>query len=136
VSNIILITPPPASSYIVTTALSLCPANTVPSYRSVTAAIPFGPFSNNVTSTSAFIDTGDGVTIVFQAPMGVCGFNLWKVIKVTDSAGGGGKEELILREEAEVTGPTLMMPFVMATEKSSHRELSIAFAKKLGESSD
>jgi hypothetical protein len=67
---------------------------------------------------------------VFQAPMGLYGVNTWKVVR---SIGEGGKEDLVLREEAELTGPRLLMPFVLATERESHKALGLAFARKLTE---
>jgi hypothetical protein len=86
-----------------------------------------GPFKSSVTTTSAFIDTGDGITVVFQAPMGLYGVNVWKVVKTSN----GGKEGLVLREENELTGPRILMPFVLSTKKSSHEECGLAFAKRL-----
>jgi len=99
-----------------------------PQYRSVTAAVPIGPFgSNNVTTTSAFIDTDDGLIIVFQAPMGLYGKNQWRIVPAEDGNG------LVLREEARLTGLALLMPFILMTERKSHTELGARFSQKLGE---
>jgi hypothetical protein len=40
-----------------------------------------------------------------------------------------------LAEEADLTGLTPLMPFIMMTKKNSHTELGAAFAKKLQERS-
>jgi hypothetical protein len=119
---------PPLTSWLVTEATVVSPAGVEPEYRSVTAAVPFGPFSSkNVTTTSAFIDTDDGLIIVFQAPMGLHGRNQWRVVPAGDEKG------LVLREEARLTGVALLMPFVLTTEKKSHTELGARFSRKLEE---
>lgn len=92
-----------------------------------------GPFSSSVTTTSAFIDTEDGVTIVFQAPIGLYGVNVWKVVKTSAHGPTAGEWEdgLVLKEENELTGPRILMPFVLSTKQSSHEECGLAFARKL-----
>jgi len=90
-----------------------------------------GPFSSSVTTTSAFVDTEEGVTVVFQAPLGLYGVNVWKVVKSENEM--EGKEGMVLKEENELTGPRILMPFVLSTKKSSHEEVGLAFAKRLEE---
>lgn len=60
--------------------------------------------------------------------MGLYGVNTWKIVRSIDEEGNEG---LVLKEEAELTGPRILMPFVLATEKESHKELGLAFARKL-----
>lgn len=91
----------------------------------MTVGVPIGPFTNNIVTTSGFIDIDDGTIIVFHAPMGLYGQNTFHVV---DTGEGN-----VLREEARLTGFRLMMPFVMKTEKKSHGEAGQAFARKLGE---
>lgn len=56
----------------------------------------------------------NGVVIVFQAPMGLHGNNVWRV------EGEEGGLELV--EEAELTGLGVLMWFVMRTERKTHGE--------------
>jgi len=87
-----------------------------------------GPFgSKSVTTTTALIDSDDGLMVVFEAPMGLYGRNEWRVV---DSPDGKG---LLLREENVLTGVTILMPFVLMTKKESHRELAARFVDKLRE---
>jgi hypothetical protein len=98
----------------------------VPEYRAVTAAVPIGPFgTSNVTTRSAYLKIDDGMITVFQAPMGLHGQNSWRIIEADDGQG------LVLLEEATLTGPVLLMPFIMVTEKKSHAELGARFAMEL-----
>jgi hypothetical protein len=92
-----------------------------------------GPFSSSITTTSALIDTEDGLTVVFQAPMGLYGVNIWKVLKTSAHGPEAGewKDGLVLREENELTGPRILMPFVLSTKQSSHEECGLAFVKRL-----
>jgi hypothetical protein len=78
-----------------------------------------------VMSRSAFVDTKDGVTIVFQAPMGLHGHNRWRVVveeveETTAQQESGA--ELVLIEEAHLRGPIFLMPFTVMTEQSAHGE--------------
>jgi hypothetical protein len=119
---------PPPTSWLVTEAAVVSPAGVEPEYRCVTATVPIGPFgSNNITTTSAFIDTDDGLIIVFQAPLGLHGRNQWRVVPTED------KQGLVLREEARLTGVALLMPFVLMTERKSHTEQGARFSRKLGD---
>lgn len=77
--------------------------------------------------TSAFVDLEDGLVVVFEAPMGLTGWNDWSV-----SEGGKG-EGLVLKEVATLTGFRLMMPFVVATEKEGHGKIHGKFVKALEE---
>jgi hypothetical protein len=127
VGNEIVESPPP-TEWLVTEANSVSPPGVKPEYRAVTARVPFGPFgSRDVTTTSAFIDTEDGLIIVFQAPMGLHGRNQWRIVPSED-----GKRFALL-EEAKLTGFAPLMPFIVMTEKKSHTELGTAFARKLEE---
>jgi hypothetical protein len=74
-------------------------------------------------TTGAFIDTEDGLILVFEAAMGIHGRNTYQILEKG--------EGLVLREEARMTGFSLMMGFVMGTKKKSHDELAEAFIKKL-----
>jgi hypothetical protein len=112
----------------VTEATAVCPAGVEPEYRSVTIAVPMGPFgSSSVTITSAFVDTDDGIIIVFQAPMGLHGRNQWRVVPDVDGV------RVIVREEARLTGFALLMPFILMTEKRTHTEILAKFSRKLEE---
>jgi len=64
-----------------------------------------------VTTTSAFIDTHDGVIIVFQAPRGFHGIYQWRVFSREDALGWS------VREEATLTGCALSMPYILREEK-------------------
>ncbi|TVY46780.1 hypothetical protein LOCC1_G002120 [Lachnellula occidentalis] len=123
------IIPTPSTSWLVTEAQSLAQANNNASveYRSVAVAVPMGPFTSTVVTTSAFVDTDDGLIIVFQAPLGLHGVNRFRV--VSEGEGGG----LVLSEEARLVGFRLMMPFVVKTELESHGEAGRAFGRKLVE---
>ncbi|CZR58080.1 uncharacterized protein PAC_07970 [Phialocephala subalpina] len=113
-----IIPPPPSTSYLVTesTSLSSSSNGTPVEYRQVTISVPMGPFSSTVISRSATIDTEDGVIVFFQAPMGMYGKNQFRVVK--DGQGKG----LVLREEAKLTGYSVLMPFVLGTEEKNHGE--------------
>jgi hypothetical protein len=71
------------------------------------------------------VKTDDGIITVFQAPMGLHGENRWRVV---EADGGQGLE---LLEEGRLTGPVVLMPFIMMTEKKSHAELGAKFARRL-----
>jgi hypothetical protein len=115
-----------AAESLVTAASTVAPAGVQPEYRAVTVRIPFGPFgSKDVTTISAFVDTEDGLIIVFEAPMGLYGKDQWRIIPSEDAGG------FTLVEESELTGLALMMPFIVMTKKSSHTEVGASFAKKL-----
>lgn len=88
-------------------------------------AVPMGPFSSTVVTTSALVDTEDGLVVVFQAPLGLHGVNRFSIV----SEGEG----LVLREEARLIGFRLMMPFVVRTELESHGEAGRAFGRRLVE---
>ncbi|TVY34710.1 hypothetical protein LSUB1_G007081, partial [Lachnellula subtilissima] len=110
VKNIIIPAPTtPATSWLVAEAQSLAQANGNASveYREVSVAVPMGPFTSTVVTTSAFVDTEDGLLIVFQAPLGLHGVNRFRVVREGEGEGGG----LVLSEEARLIGFRLMMPF-------------------------
>jgi hypothetical protein len=120
---------PPSTDWLVTEAIVVSPPGVNPQYRAVTARVPFGPFgSRDVTTISAFVDTEDGLIIVFQAPMGLHGKNEWKIVTADEGEG------FVLLEEAKLTGYAPLMPFIAMTETQSHTELGVKFALKLGES--
>ena len=124
--NEIISSPPSPSSWLVTEAAVISPAGIEPDYRRITTTVPIGPFgSNNITTTSAFIDTDDGLIIVFRAPLGLHGINQWRVVPAEDRQG------LVLREEARLTGLALLMPFILMTERKSHAEQGVRFSRKL-----
>ncbi|KAF8863866.1 hypothetical protein BDZ45DRAFT_797760 [Acephala macrosclerotiorum] len=108
---------PSATSYLVTESTALYSPSTPVEYRQVTISIPMGPFSSTVVSRSAAIDTEDGVIVFFEAPMGLYGKNQYRVVK-KDGEGGG----LVLREEAKLTGYSILMGFVLGQEGKSHGE--------------
>ena len=117
------------TDWLMTEATSLSPAGVKPDYRSVTARIPFGPFgSSDVVTTSAFIDTDDGLIVVFQAPMGLYGKDQWSIVDE-----GDGEGSLVMAEESQMTGFAPLMPFVASTKKQSHTEVGVAFVTKLEE---
>lgn len=95
-------------------------------YRQVTISVPFGPFgSSSITSRTADINADDGVIIVFEAPMGLYGRNRYRVVDAEDGKG------LVLREEAKLTGLSILMPFVLSTEKESHAKHRQSVADEL-----
>lgn len=57
--------------------------------------------------------------------MGLHGQNRWRVVEADDGQG------FVLFEEATLTGPMVLMPFIMMTEKKSHAELGARFARGL-----
>jgi hypothetical protein len=73
------------------------------------------------------VKTDDGIITIFQAPMGLHGRNSWRIVESEDGRG------LVLLEEATLTGPMVLMPFIMMTEKKSHAELGARFARELKE---
>lgn len=125
VGNEIVESPAP-TDWLVTEATSVSPPGAKPEYRAVTARVSLGPFGRrDVTTTSAFVDTEDGLIIVFQAPMGLHGKNQWKIIPAEEGEG------FVLVENATLTGFAPLMPFIIGTEKQSHAELGANFAQKL-----
>jgi hypothetical protein len=121
-----IIETPPSTDWLVTATTAAAPPGATPEYRAVTAAVPFGPFGkSNVTTRSGYVKTDDGIITVFQAPMGLYGQNRWRVVEAGEGQG------LELLEEATLTGPMVLMPFIMMTEKKSHAELGAKFAREL-----
>ncbi|KUJ06838.1 uncharacterized protein LY89DRAFT_790220 [Mollisia scopiformis] len=117
---------PSPNEPVVTEATSACPEGSTVDYRAVTIAVPFGPFgSTSITSKSAYMDADDGVIATFQAPMGVSGRLRYRVVATDDGKG------LILREEAKITGVSVMMPFILGTEKENHAKHRMSIAKEL-----
>ncbi|KAE8444721.1 hypothetical protein EG329_014281 [Mollisiaceae sp. DMI_Dod_QoI] len=109
-----VIASPPPTEWIVTEAVAVSSGAAI-DYRSITISVPFGPLgSSSITTTSASIDTDDGLIVVFHAPLGLHGRNQYRVIATEDGQG------LVLREEAKLTGISLLMPFVLGKEKESH----------------
>ncbi|KAK0105339.1 hypothetical protein ONS96_004734 [Cadophora gregata f. sp. sojae] len=122
------ISTPPKDSFLATKALSFCPEGTEPEYRSVTIEVPMAFLGANTFIThSAFVNTEDGMIVVFQAPMSLNGWSRWSVVK-TENEGDAG---LLLREQATLTGLRFLMPFVVGTEKKSHKDFQLNFAKRL-----
>jgi hypothetical protein len=80
-----------------------------------------------VTSQSAFVDTEDGVIIVFQAPLGLHGHNRWRI--VNDDQSG----RLMVIEEANLQGPLLLMAFTVTTEQKAHGEQRRRYVEKAKE---
>ncbi len=119
--------PPPADSFVTTKALSFCSPGTRPDYRSVTIAVPMGPWTSEIVSQSAFVDTEDGMYVIFQAPMGSSGWSRWSVVKNEEE----GKEGLVLREEATLSGYRFLMPFAVGQHKEAHKKYQLDFAKLL-----
>jgi len=125
IDNKIIASPPP-TAWIVTEAGAVSSGAAI-EYRSITISLPFGPFgSSSITTTSASIDTDDGLIIVFHAPMGLHGRNQYRVIATEDGQG------LVLHEEAKLTGISLLMPFVLGKEKESHALHRMNVAQELG----
>ncbi|KAL5325058.1 hypothetical protein ACEPPN_006180 [Leptodophora sp. 'Broadleaf-Isolate-01'] len=126
---------PPKDSFLVTKALSFCPEGTEPHYRSVTIKVPMGIFgTSTIVTHSAFVNTDDGMIVTFQAPMSLNGWSRWSV--VTMESENGGNEGLLLREQSTLTGLRFLMPFVVGTEKKSHKEFQLNFAKRLESTMD
>ncbi|KAH7312015.1 hypothetical protein BKA65DRAFT_518009 [Rhexocercosporidium sp. MPI-PUGE-AT-0058] len=123
---------PPKDSFLATKALSFCPSGTEPYYRSVTIAVPMGIFgTSTIVTNSAFVNTEDGMIVAFQAPMSLSGWSRWSVVKIEREGEGNGKEGLLLREHSTLTGLRFLMPFVVGTEKKSHKEFQLNFARSL-----
>lgn len=119
---------PPAASFVVTKALSFRSAGTAePEYRSVTVAVPMGPWTSEVISQTAFVDTEDGMYVIFQAPLGLTGWSRWRVAKGEVE----GKGVLLLREEATLTGYRFLMPFIVRLQKKEHKEFQVKFARSM-----
>jgi hypothetical protein len=123
VSNRILESPPEA---LVNDATAAAPAGVKPVYCEVTIKVPMGPFSQTSTTPSAFIDTEDGLIIVYQAPMGICS-GVDRFILISMEGGDG----LTLLEESVITAFAPMMSFIAGTKKGSHTEVGASFGKKL-----
>lgn len=122
------ISAPPKDSFLATKALSFCPQGTEPEYRSVTIEVPLGIFgTSTIVTHSAFVNIDDGMVVAFQAPMSLNGWSRWSVLKTENE----GKAGLLLREQATLTGLRFLMPFVVGTEKTSHKEFQLNFAKRL-----
>jgi hypothetical protein len=136
-TNEVISAPPPDSPLAIVTAACI-PAGGQAEYRAVTASVPLGAFGNsNVVTKSAFFNLEDGLAIVFQAPMGLHGKNVWRVMEAeTESEAGTGKRGLVLVEEATLIGLTPLMPFIMLSDGKSHAEQAANFARKLESSSD
>ena len=71
------------------------------------------------------MNTDDGIIAVFQAPMGIHGRNQYRVVDAFDGTG------LVLREEAILTGPRLLMPFTMGQEREQHTKHRVSVAEEL-----
>ncbi|TVY82923.1 hypothetical protein LSUE1_G002267 [Lachnellula suecica] len=130
--NVVLSTPPEAP-WLVGEAQKISESLPGPDklpieYRSVTIGVPMGPFTSEVITLSAWIDTEDGMILVFQSQMGLSGRDQWRVVKAAEGDG------LVLREESSMTGFALMMSFVAGAKKESHNEVGRSFVKKLEES--
>jgi hypothetical protein len=122
-----MIPPPPSDEWVVKEATSACPDGVTFQYRAVTIQVPMGPFwSQKIVSQSAAMDTEDGVLVAFQAPMGIHGRNHYRIVDALDGSG------LVLREEAVLTGPRLLMPFTMGQEKEQHAKHRVSVAEELG----
>lgn len=94
----------------------------------MTIKVPMGIFgASTIVTHSAFVDTEEGMIIVFQAPMSLNGWSRWSVVETENE----GKVGLLLREQATLTGLRFLMPFVVGTEKKSHKEFQLNFAKCL-----
>ncbi|KAL2062334.1 hypothetical protein VTL71DRAFT_6600 [Oculimacula yallundae] len=126
---------PSKESFLATKALSFCSPDKVPEYRSVTIDVPLGVFgaSTTIVTHSAFVDTDDGMYVVFQAPMSLNGWSKWSVVEAEGEGegAGGARKGLRIREESNLTGLRFLMPFVVGTEKESHKEFQRNFAKRL-----
>lgn len=57
--------------------------------------------------------------------MGLYGQNKWRIVTADEGQG------LVLLEEATLTGFMVLMPFVVMTERKSHVELGVRFAREL-----
>tara|TARA_B100001146_G_C15917240_1_gene321423 strand:- start:29 stop:328 length:300 start_codon:yes stop_codon:yes gene_type:complete len=94
----------------------------------VTIEVPLGIFgTSTIVTHSAFVNIDDGMVVAFQAPMSLNGWSRWSVLKTENE----GKAGLLLREQATLTGLRFLMPFVVGTEKTSHKEFQLNFAKRL-----
>ncbi|TVY14037.1 hypothetical protein LARI1_G007664 [Lachnellula arida] len=134
VKNTIIPVPSGSTSWLVTEAQAHAAAhNAGVEYRSVAVAVPIGLFSSTVVTTTAFVDAEDGLVVVFQAPLGLCGVNRFSIVREGEGGENGGEGALVLREEARLSGCRLMMPFVVRTELESHGEAGRAFGRKLVE---
>ncbi|KAH9213819.1 hypothetical protein DL95DRAFT_158429 [Leptodontidium sp. 2 PMI_412] len=90
--------------------------------------------TSTIVTHSAFVNTDDGMIVTFQAPMSLNGWSRWSV--VTMESENGGNEGLLLREQSTLTGLRFLMPFVVGTEKKSHKEFQLNFAKRLESTMD
>ncbi len=94
----------------------------------MTIEVPLGIFgTSTIVTHSAFVNIDDGMVVAFQAPMSLNGWSRWSVLKTENE----GKAGLLLREQATLTGLRFLMPFVVGTEKTSHKEFQLNFAKRL-----
>jgi hypothetical protein len=119
---------PPATSWTVTQATARCPDGVAPEYRSVTVVVPMRPLKAAiVTTTSAFIDTHDGIIIVFQAPRGFHGIYQCHVFSREDALGWA------VREEATLTGFALLMPYILRGEENTRMERLASLSRELKE---
>jgi hypothetical protein len=69
-----------------------------------------------VTTTLAFINTDDGLIVIFQARRGYHGIYQWRVYSRKDALGWQ------VQEEATFTGFALLMPCILREEKNTRSE--------------
>jgi hypothetical protein len=118
---------PPSNDWLVKEANAISPPDVTPEYRVVTIRVPFGPWSSEIVTRVALINTEDGLVLLYQAPMGQHGTDQWRIIPADDGDG------LVLVEKSIMSGFALLMPFAAGTKKQSHTEIGEAFIKKLAQ---
>lgn len=88
---------PPATSWTAIQANEWCQNGVSPEYRSVGICLPMKPFKKHtiVTTICAFIDTADGVVVVFDAPRGCHWTYEYRVLPRND--GGLAVQETVVQ---------------------------------------